>query len=259
MKQLYIIILLLFPCGVFAQDDYNAVIRQQNGEISRLYEQIEEVNSFITKRKEELYILKLSWYNTCVKYLQEGEFKQDELDILIRGTKSEIDGEDLLSELKRAKDCSSSGISYEYNHVNPPSKESSVSNKSSNDKKKRIVPKKDSSKKSEKKTPEVKDSEKKDKKDSNPPVEDPKSPTTPVATPEVKDKPIESDPKKDKPGDEKVIVETPVKNDNPPVEPEAPKKSEPVAPVKNTPKKMDKGEMEEGMSKKSKNNDGSNK
>ena len=74
----------------------------------------------------------------------------------------------------------------------------------------------------------------------------------------MKDKPIESDPNKDKPGDEKVIVETPVKNENPPVEPETPKKSDPVTPIKKAPKKADKGEMEEGMSKKAKNNDGSN-
>ena len=83
MKKKVIFILLLFPCGVFAQEDYNVIIRQQNGEISRLYEQIEEVDDFITKRKEELYNLKLSWYNTCVRYLQEGKLKPDELELLI--------------------------------------------------------------------------------------------------------------------------------------------------------------------------------
>lgn len=259
MKQLYVFILLLFPCGVFAQEDYNAIIRQQNGEISRLYEQIDEVNNFITQRKEELYNLKLDWYNTCVRYLQEGKIKLDELELLIRGTKSEIDGDALLLELKRAMDCSASGKPYEYKNVNPPSKESLGSNKGGKDKKKRLVPKEESSKKSEKKAPEVKKPEQKEKKDLKPPVEEPKNPTTPVTNPEVKEKPIESDPKKDKPGDEKAIVETPVKNENPPVEPKTPKKSEPVAPVKTSPKKADKGEMEEGMSKKSKNNDGSNK
>lgn len=259
MKKLFLIILIFSSCEIFAQEDYNAKRRQQTAEISRLDEEIEQTQQFITKEKEKLYQLKLSWYNTCIGYLTGGDLKLDELDKLIKQTRIEIDGEDLYNELEKAKKLYADGKSYKYNNdVNPPSKDSSNQKKNNKDKKKRSVPKDDSSKKDEKKNPEGKNPEQKDKKEPKQPVEAHKTPSTPVATPEVKDKPIESDPNKDKPGDEKVIVETPVKNENPPVEPEAPKKSEPVAPVKKTPKKADKGEMEEGMSKKAKNNDGSN-
>lgn len=258
MKKLFIFILIFSSCEIFAQEDYNAKRRQQNAEISRLDEEIEQTQQFITKEKEKLYQLKLSWYNICVGYLTGRDPKPDELDKLIEQTRIEIDGEDLYNELARAKKLITAGETYKYNNVNPPSKDSSSQKKDNKDKKKRNVSKDDSSKKDDKKNPDGKDPEHKEKKDSKQPVEEPKTPATPVATPEVKDKPIESDPNKDKPGDEKVIVETPVKNENPPVEPEAPKKSEPVAPVKKTPKKADKGEMEEGMSKKAKNNDGSN-
>ena len=248
----------MFSCELFAQEDYDGNIRQQYEQISQLYKDIDEVKGFIAVEKEKLYNLKLSWYNTCVGYLSGVNLKSEELDKLINQTRIEIDGEDLYNELAKAKNLIAAGKPYKYSNVNPPGKESSSQNKDKKDKKKKAEPKDGSSKKDEKKSPEGKDPEHKEKKDSKQPVEEPKTPATPVATPEVKDKPIESDPNKDKPGDEKVIVETPVKNENPPVEPETPKKSEPVAPVKKTPKKVDKGEMEEGMSKKTKNNDGSN-
>ena len=257
MKILFIFMLLMFSCEVFSQEDNDGNVRQQYDRISSLYKEIDEVKGFIAKEKEKLYNLKLSWYHTCVGYLSEGNFKSEELDKLISETRIQIDGQDLYNELARAKNCFESGEPYKYKNVAPPTKDDSKPNKDAKDKKKKVVPKDDSSKKSEKKEPEVKKTEQ-EKKDSEPPVEEPKNPTTPVAKPKVKDKPIESDPKKDKPGDEKVIVETPIKNENPPVEPEAPKKSDPVAPVKKTPKKADKGEMEEGTSKKTKNNDGSN-
>lgn len=250
--------LLIFSCEVFSQEDYDDNVRQQYDRISSLYKEIDEVKGFIAKEKEKLYNLKLSWYHTCVGYLSEGNFKPEELEKLISETRIEIDGEDLYNELVRAKNCVDGDEPYKFKNVAPPTKDDFKFNKGAKEKKKKVMPIDDSSKKSEKNDPEVKTPEQKDKKDSKPPVVEPKNPTTPVTTPEVKDKPIESDPKKDKPGDEKVIVETPVKNDNPPVEPEAPKKSEPAAPVKKTPKKADKGEMEEGMSKKAKNNDGSN-
>ena len=258
MKKLFIFTLLMFSCELFAQEDYDGNVRQQYEQINQLYKDIDEVKGFIAAEKEKLYRLKLSWYNTCVGYLTGGTPKPDELDKLIDQTRIEIDGEDLYNELARAKNLIAAGETYKYNNVNPPSKDSSSQKKDNKDKKKRAVPKDDSSKKDEKKNPEGKNPEQKEKKDPNQPVEEPKAPATPVATPEVKDKPIESDPNKDKPGDEKVIVETPVKNENPPVEPEKPQKSDPIAPVKETPKKVDKGEMEEGMSKKAKNNDGSN-
>lgn len=258
MKKIFIFMLLMFSCEMFSQEDNDGNVRQQYDRISSLYKEIDEVKGFIAKEKEKLYNLKLSWYHTCVGYLSEGNFKSEELDKLISETRIEIDGQDLYNELARAKNCFESGEPYKYKNIAPPTKDDSKSNKGAKEKKKKVVPKDDPSKESEKKDPEVKKSEQKEKKDSKPPVEAPKNPTTPVVTPEVKDKPIESDPKKDKPGDEKVIVETPVKNENPPVEPEAPQKSDPVAPVKKTPKKADKGEMEEGMSKKAKNNDGSN-
>lgn len=258
MKLLYVFILLLFSCGVFAQEeDYNSRLQEQLNSINRLKQDTIQLREFIAKEKERLYQLKKTWYDICINYLKEGNFKIDELDKLIRDTKRDIDGEALYNELTRAKTCYEAGESYIFQTVPPPTKADPILNKGAKEKKKKVVPKDDSSKKSEKKDPEVKKPEQKEKKDSKTPVEDPKNPTTPVVNPEVKDKPIESDPKKDKPGDEKVIVETPVKNDNPPVEPETPKK-DPVAPVKNAPKKADKGEMEEGMSKKSKNNDGSN-
>lgn len=249
MKKILIFILLLFPCGVFAQE-YNSILQEQLNSINRLKQDTIQLNDSIVKKKEKLYQLKKSWYDICINYLKEGNFKTDELDKLIRDTKRDIDGEELYNELTRAKTCYEAGESYIFQTVPPPTKDDSKSTKGNRD---------DSTTKREKKNPEVKDSGKKDKKVPNPPVEDPKNPTTPIATPIVKDKPIESDPQKDKPGDEKVIVETPVKNDNPPVEPEAPKKSEPVVPVKTPTKKADKGEMEEGTSKKAKNNDGSNK
>jgi len=256
MKQIFIFMLFMFSCEVFSQEDYDENVRQQYDRISSLYKEIDEVKGFIAKEKEKLYNLKLSWYHTCVGYLSEGNLKPEELDKLISETRIEIDGEDLYNELVRAKNCVDGDEPYKFKNVAPPTKDDSKSNKGTKERKK-VAPKDDSSKKSEKKTPEVVVPEKKDKKDSKPPVEVPQNPTTPVATPEVKDKPIESDPNKDKPGDEKVIVETPVKNDNSPVEPDTPKK-DPNAPVKKAPKKADKGEMEEGMSKKSKNNDGSN-
>ena len=87
MKKLFLIILILSSCEIFAQEDYNAKRRQQNAEISRLDEEIEQTQQFITKEKEKLYQLKLSWYNTCIAYLTGGDLKPSELDKLIEQKK----------------------------------------------------------------------------------------------------------------------------------------------------------------------------
>lgn len=255
MKKLFVFILLLFPCGIFAQEDYEAIIQQQDFMIDSLQQDIELFNDSIAKRKKELYNLKLSWYRACVEYLKAGtrSFNSEELGTLIRGTKREVDGDALYNELLRARNCFDAGEPYTYKDVTPPSEDDWKLNVKGGKGKN----KKSSSKKPDKKNSEEKKPEKEGKKDPNPPVVPPKNPAKPVVTPEVTDKPIESDPNKDKPGDEKTVVKTPVQDENPPVEPDSPKKSDTNS-EKKSPKRVDKGEMDEGMRKKTKNNDGSN-
>lgn len=256
MKKLCVFVLILFSCELFAQEDYNAIIQQQSIEIARLYQDINQMKGTISERRKQLFNMRLSWYNTCVEYLKAGQnnFKVDELDKLLKDTKIEIDGEELYDELYRARECMRTGEAYTYREITPPSMELSKPDKDDKNKKNVTPPK-------TKEKPSKKDgkNEKKDKDDKKSPIEKPDNPTPPVErTPRVGERPIESDPNKDKPGDEKPIVETPVKKETPIVEPEKPEKKDPVQPSKRSPQKVDKGEIEEGIGAKTKNNDGSN-
>lgn len=220
MKHSFIILVMLFSCELFAQEDRDEDLQQQYDEVTRLYNEVQEL---VTERNEFLYNLKLKWFNTCVEYLKEGNLRAEEIDQLIDETRPEIDGEGLYNELIRAKNCLADDESYTYQLVASPIKDSLDLNQDSKGNKRGRLLSKDPAQKAEKKEPEVK---KPDKKDSRPPVEEPKNPATPVV--------------------------------DPPIEPVAPPKNKSDVPVKKSPQKVDKGEMEEGMRKKRKNNDGTN-
>lgn len=246
------------PLSMVAQDNLDEFEATYN-EYKRLKQREQELNNLIKIEEENSYNLRLTWFNTCKSYLQKKQFKAEELQSLITQTIPEIDGEELYDELKRAKDCFDSGNEYQYKDIPAPTRNSVVTPTASSDNKPKKNSKKndgnknaDNNKKDGRKTPSSND------KKENPVVDNDadKKDTTPK-----QEKPIVTDPSKDRNGedkpsapvvkkdsdkeDETVPVTTPVVSD--------PKKSNPSK----VEKKRDKGEMEEGTSKKSKNNDGS--
>lgn len=253
-----IMVVAILPLSIHAQD-VDALVELSN-QYSQLKAQINELNGLIKQEEDKSFTLRTSWYNTCKIYLQKREFKAEELASLINQTIPEIDGQELYDALLDAKNCLDSGKEYQYKDIPAPTRNSVVTpTASSNNKPKEKNKKNDgkknadnNNKKNEKKTPPSND------KKENPVVDNDadKKDTTPK-----QEEPIVTDPSKDRNGedkpsapvvkkasdkeDETAPVTTPVVSD--------PKKSNPSK----VEKKRDKGEMEEGTSKKSKNNDGS--
>lgn len=229
-------VVALQPLTIAAQD-VSALVESY----SQLKTQINELNAFIKQEEEKNFALRLSWYNTCKKYLQESQFKAEELESLINQTILEIDGQELYEALIYAKGCFDGGKEYQYTDIPAPTRNSVVTPVASN---------------------KPKESDKK----SNPPSNENKE--KPVAdndadkmdmTPK-QEEPIVTDPSKDRNGEDKPAAPV-VKNDSDKNDKTSPVTT-PVVPDSKSakPSKVntrDKGEMEEGTSKKSKNSDGS--
>lgn len=258
-KILMITVVTILPLSMVAQDNLKEFEATYN-EYKRLKQREQELNNLIKIEEENSYNLRLRWYNTCKSYLQKKQFKAEELQSLITQTIPEIDGEELYDELKRAKDCFDGGNEYQYKDIPAPTMNSVVTPKaSSNNKPKKNSKKKDgnnkadkNNKKNDKKTPPS--NEKKE----NPVVDNDadKKDTTPK-----QEEPIVTDPSKDRNGEDKPSAPV-VKKDSDKEDETSPVTTPVVSdPKKSNPskveKKRDKGEMEEGTSKKLKNNDGS--
>ena len=247
------------PLSMVAQDNLEELEATFN-EYKRLQQREQELNNLIKIEEENSYNLRLAWFNTCKSYLQKKQFKAEELQSLINQTIPEIDGQELYDELLNAKDCLDSGNEYQYKDIPAPTRNSVVTPKaSSNNKPKKNRKKKDgnnkadkNNKKNNKKTPPSNEKKENpvvdndaDKKDKTPKQEEPIV-TDPSKDRNGEDKPSAPVVKKDSDKeDETAPVTTPVVSDT--------KKSNPSK----VEKKRDIGEMEEGTSKKSKNNDGS--
>lgn len=255
-------VVAILPLSMDAQD-VSALVKLSN-DYSQLETQISELDSLINQEEEKFFALRSYWYKTCRGYLQERQFKAEELQSLINQTIPEIDGQELYDELLYAKDCLDSGNEYQYKEIPAPTRNSVVTpttspenkpkenNKKNDGEKKAEKNNKKNDKKNDKKTPPsnakkenpVVDNDA-DKKDKTPKQEEPIV-TDPSKDRNGEDKPSAPVVKKDSDKeDETTPVTTPVVSD--------PKTSNPSK----VEKKRDKGEMEEGTSKKSKNNDGS--
>lgn len=257
-RILMIMVVAILPLSMEAQD-VSALVKLVN-EHSQLETQIKELKGLIKQEEDKSFDLRTSWYNTCKAYLQKRQLKAEELASLKNQTIPEIDGQELYDELLRAMVCLDSGNEYQYKDIPAPTRNSVVTPKaSSNNKPKKNSKKKDgnnkadkNNKKNNKKTPPSNEKKENtvvdndaDKKDTTPKQEEPIV-TDPSKDRYGEDKPSAPVVKKDSDKeDETVPVTTPVVSD--------PKKSNPSK----VEKKRDKGEMEEGTSKKSKNNDGS--
>ena len=257
-RILMIMVVAILPLSTEAQD-VSALVKLSN-EYSQLETQIKELNGLIKQEEDKSFNLRSSWYNTCKIYLQKRQFKAEELQSLITQTIPEIDGEELYDELLNAKDCLDSGNEYQYKDIPVPNRNSVVTpTASSNNKPKENSKKKDgnknadkNNKKNDKKTPPSND------KKENPVVDNDadKEDTTPK-----QEEPIVTDPSKDRNGEDKPSAPV-VKKDSDKEEETAPVTTPVVSDPKNSNpskvvKKRDKGEMEEGTSKRAKNNDGS--
>lgn len=257
-RILMIMVVAILPLSMDAQD-VEALVELSN-QYSQLQTQIKELNGLIKQEEDKSFTLRTSWYNTCKIYLQKRQFKAEELQSLINQTIPEIDGQELYDELLNAKDCLDSGNEYQYKDIPAPTRNSVVTpTASSNNKPKENSKKKDgnknvdkNNKKKDKKTPPSND------KKENPVVDNDadKKDTTPK-----QEEPIVTDPSKDRNGEDKPSAPV-VKKDSDKEDETAPVTTPVVSdPKKSNPskveKKRDKGEMEEGTSKKSKNNDGS--
>lgn len=258
-RILMIMVVAILPLPMVGQDNLEEFEATYN-EYKRLKQREQELNNLIKIEEETSYKLRLTWFNTCKSYLQKKQFKAEELQSLITQTIPEIDGEELYDELKRAKDCFDGGNEYQYKDIPAPTRNSVVTPMVSSDNKpKGNSKKKDgnkkvdkNNKKSEKKTPPS--NEKKE----NPVVDNDadKKDTTPK-----QEEPIVTDPSKDRNGEDKPSAPV-VKKDSDKEDETAPVTTPVVSdPPKSNPskveKKRDKGEMEEGTSKESKNKDGS--
>lgn len=257
-RILLIMVVAILPLSMDAQDV--DVLVELSNQYSLLKTQINELNGLIKQEEDKSFTLRTSWYNTCKIYLQKRQFKAEELASLINQTIPEIDGQELYDELLHAKDCLDSGNEYQYKDIPAPTRDSVVTpTASSNNKPKENNKNNDgnknanrNNKKTGKKTPPSND------KKENPVVDNDadKKDTTPK-----QEEPIVTDPSKDRNGEDKpsapVVKKVSDKEDetDPVTTPvvSEPKKSNPSK----VEKKRDKGEMEEGTSKKSKNNDGS--
>lgn len=248
-RILMIMVVTILPLSMDAQD-VDALVDLSN-QYSQLKTQINELNGLIEQEEDKYFTLRTSWYNTCIIYLQKRQFKAEELASLINQTIPEIDGQKLYDELVNAKDCLDSGNEYQYKEIPAPNRNSVVTpTASSNNKPKENSKKNDgnknanrNNKKTGQKNPVVDNDA--DKKDTTPKQEEPIV-TDPSKDRYGEDKPSAPVVKKDSDKeDETAPVTTPVVSD--------PKKSIPSK----VEKKRDKGEMEEGTNKKSKNNDGS--
>ena len=232
-RILMIMVVAILPLSMDAQD-VDALVELSN-QYSQLKTQINELNGLIKQEEEKSFTLRTSWYNTCKAYLQKRQFKAEELQSLINQTIPEIDGQELYDELLNAKNSLDSGNEYQYKDIPAPTRNSVVTPTASSNKK---------PKKNNKKENPVVDNDA-DKEDTTPKQEEPIV-TDPSKDRNGEDKPSAPVVKKDSDKeDETAPVTTPVVSD--------PKKSNPSK----VEKKRDKGDMEEGTSKKSKNKDGS--
>lgn len=246
MKRIFIYILL---CGLITPiHSATSFPDNNNPAVAYLVKGIVDLDKSISESKQELYSLKMNWYNICVRYLQKdpNSFKKEDLESLINQTVEDIDGKELIDELSKAlKEMKN----YHYSPIPKPT-----------------LFVESQSKKNSKKTSSSNSQQKKINKDTEP------------STP--KDGKIEEDPTKEKPGNDKVVdndkkenvVETPPV-DVPPV-PTTKDDSDGKDPVVSTPqkkddtgtrdgkpeikqpKKTDRGSIEEGKSKVTKQNDG---
>lgn len=232
-RILMIMVVAILPLSMDAQD-VDALVELSN-QYSQLKTQINELNGLIKQEEEKSFTLRTSWYNTCKAYLQKRQFKAEELQSLINQTIPKIDGQDLYDELLSAKNCLDNGNEYQYKDIPAPTRNSVVTPTASSNKK---------PKKNNKKENPVVDNDA-DKEDTTPKQEEPIV-TDPSKDRNGEDKPSAPVVKKDSDKEDGTVpVTTPVVSD--------PKKSNPSK----VEKKHDKGEMEEGTSKKSKNKDGS--
>lgn len=254
VKKIMIMAVVMLPLSMEAQD-VSALVNLSN-KYQELGTEIEELNTFIKQEEEKSYTLRLSWYNTCKAYLQKGQFKADELDLLIDKTIPGIDGNSLYNELLQAKKCLNTGKKYRYQDIPAPTRNTVVT-ASSESKSKGNNNKKEgdkSSNKKKKKKPSSNDSKEEPVVDNG---ADRKDKTTPK-----QEEPIVTDPNKDRNGEDKPsapIVKTESDKDDKttPVTTPVVSDSRSSNPLKEEQKKPDKGEMEEGTSKKTKNSDGS--
>lgn len=238
-KILMIVAFAILPLSIEAQD-VSALVKLSK-EYSQLETQITELNALIKQEEEKSYTLRFSWYNTCKTYLQKGQFKAEELESLINQTIPDIDGQGLYDELLYAKECFDEGKEYQYEDIPVPTRDIVGAPVASSENKPKENNKRNGDDKNTKPVVDN-DAEKKDKtsKQEEPIVTDPSKDRNGEDKPSVPVKEKVSD------KDEKTTpVTTPIESD--------PKSSNPSKGEK----KRNKGEMEEGTSKKSKNNDGS--
>lgn len=256
-RILMIVVGAILSLSMGAQD-VDALVKLSN-QYSQLKTQVNELNGLINQEEDKSFALRISWFNTCKAYLQKKQFKAEELASLINQTIPEIDGQELYDELLRAKSCFDGGEEYQYEDIPAPTRNSVVAPTSSAANKT-----KENNKKNDGDRKTSRDRNKNDRKD--PPSNDKKE--KPVVdndadkrekTPK-REEPIVTDPRKDRNGEDKpsapvVKRASDKKDETTPVTTPVASDSENFNPSK-VEKKRDKGEMEEGTSKKSKNNDG---
>lgn len=227
-KWFVIMAVLWLPLSMAAQDV--PPLKQEN---DALMSDIDKLEALILKEKEKCDSLRSSWYNTCVGYLKKGEFKADELNLLIKQTIPEIDGQELLNELIRAQKCYDEGKPYQFQGgFQLPLIDTVVDHAaSSTEKQQKGKRGNDAVKRYNRNYKKYKSSAKEEPSDDN---DDDMTEVPPRQEVPVKD-------------DDTTPVSTPVVSD-----------ARSAKPIKSKEEKTgDKGEMEEGRSKKTKNSDGS--
>ena len=90
--------------------------------IKYLNDSIAKIDVSINAKRNELYNLKVEWFETCVKYLNQDQrqFKKSELKRLIEQTVEKVDGKELLTELRKAYECVDKGTVYHYQEIPRP-------------------------------------------------------------------------------------------------------------------------------------------
>lgn len=126
LRILFIILGVMFSMHMYAQGRNSGNKGENNREESfnvfrNLFKEYEK-----NKSEKDALLLEIktlesdsvkyceNWKNICIPYLKENKLRLEELESLIGQTYPDVDGENLLRELKRAKECLESSRQYKY-------------------------------------------------------------------------------------------------------------------------------------------------
>ena len=120
-RKIFLLISAIFmSCTLSAEENGDVSLEQLKEQLQSLSMEINGLRGDIFAANNELYDLKLNWYNKCVSYLKSGKHTKEDLESLISQSDESIDGKALCDELNRAFVCCIKKQSYAYSEIPKP-------------------------------------------------------------------------------------------------------------------------------------------